>query len=181
MAGFYDFTLIAADGGTLNLADLKGKVVMVVNTATECGFTPQYEPLEAMYEKYRSRGLEIIDIPCNQFGAQAPGTDAEIGQFCTMRFHTAFPRMRKAEVNGPGQLPLYVYLKSCKGFEGFGEGAMADILRDILPKIDPGYAANSDIKWNFTKFIIDRSGRVAARFEPTADMAEVEQFIRTLL
>lgn len=181
MASFYDYTLTARTGETVNLADFRGKVVLVVNTATGCGFTPQYAPIEQMYLDYHDQGLVILDIPCNQFGHQAPGTDDEIHEFCTVHFNTTFPQMKKSEVNGENQLPLYAFLKSQQGFKGFGEGKMADLLRDLLSKNDPDYASKSDIKWNFTKFVIDRSGNVVARFEPTQDMADVEAFIKTLL
>jgi len=177
----YDFTVKTGKGGELNLADYKGKVIMIVNTATGCGFTPQYAPIEQMYRDYHDQGLEILDIPCNQFGGQAPGTDDEIHEFCTVHFNTTFPQMKKSDVNGDNQLPIYAFLKSQKGFQGFGEGKMADILRSILPGIDPDYEHNSNIKWNFTKFVIDRSGKVVARFEPTADMAEVENLVKSLL
>ena len=112
----YDYTLTTGKGGQLNLADYRGKVVMVVNTATGCGFTPQYAPIEQMYRDYHDQGLEIVDIPCNQFGGQAPGTDDEIHEFCTVHFNTTFPQMKKADVNGANELPLYTYLKSQKGF-----------------------------------------------------------------
>ena len=181
MASFYDYTLTARTGETVNLADFRGKVVLVVNTATGCGFTPQYAPIEQMYLDYHDQGLVILDIPCNQFGHQAPGTDDEIHEFCTVHFNTTFPQMKKSEVNGENQLPLYAFLKSQQGFKGFGEGKMADLLRDLLSKNDPDYASKSDIKWNFTKFVVDRSGNVVARFEPTQDMADVEAFIKTLL
>ena len=181
MAVFYDFQLTARTGETVKMADLKGKVVLIVNTATGCGFTPQYAPIEKMYLDYHDRGLEILDIPCNQFGGQAPGTDDEIHDFCTVHFNTTFPQMKKSEVNGPNQLPLYAFLKSQKGFEGFGAGKMADILRGILPGIDPNYEHTSDIKWNFTKFLVDRQGVVTARFEPTCDLAEVEKAVVALL
>jgi len=181
MAEFYDYSLTSMDGKTVNMADLKGKVVLIVNTATGCGFTPQYAPIEKLYRDYHEQGLEILDIPCNQFGAQAPGSDAEIHDFCTVHFNTTFPQMTKSEVNGDRQLPLYGFLKSQCKFQGFGEGKMADILRAHLAKVNPGYEKNDDIKWNFTKFVVDRSGKVVARFEPTADLAEVEKLIRKLL
>ena len=181
MASFYDFTLTSRTGETVKMADMKGKVVLIVNTATGCGFTPQYAPIEKFYLDYHDKGLEILDIPCNQFGGQAPGTDDEIHEFCTVHFNTTFPQMKKSDVNGPNRLPLYAFLTSQKGFEGFGEGKMADILRGILPKIDPNYEHTSDIKWNFTKFLVDRQGSVVARFEPTRDLAEVEKAIRDLL
>lgn len=181
MAEFYDYSLVSRTGEEIKMSDLRGKVVLIVNTATDCGFTPQYAPIEKMYLDYHDKGLEILDIPCNQFGGQAPGSDDEIHEFCTLHYNTTFPQMKKADVNGENQLPLYRYLKSRQGFKGLGEGKMADILRSILPGIDPDYEHNSDIKWNFTKFVVDREGRVTARFEPTCDMAEVEKFIVSLL
>ena len=177
----YDYTLTTGKGDTLNLADLKGKVLLVVNTATGCGFTPQYEPLEQFYKNYHDKGLEIIDIPCNQFGGQAPGTDEEIHEFCTLHFNTTYQIMKKSDVNGPNELPLYTYLKSQKGFEGFDDHKLTPILEDLLSKADPDFKSKPDIKWNFTKFVIDRNGNVVARFEPTADMKKVEECIKSLL
>ncbi len=177
----YDYTIKTGDGKDFNLSKCKGKVILIVNTATGCGFTPQYAPIEEMYKKYHDKGLEILDIPCNQFWDQAPGTDEEIHDFCVLHYNTTFPQMKKAEVNGEGELPLYTFLKSEKGFEGFGEGEMGDFMRDHLKKIDPDYANNSDIKWNFTKFVVDREGNVVARFEPTADMSLVEECVESLL
>ena len=177
----YDYTITTGKGEELNLSDYKGKVIMVVNTATGCGFTPQYEPIEQMYRDYHDKGLEILDIPCNQFGGQAPGSDEEIHDFCTMHFNTTFPQMKKSEVNGENELPLYTYLKEQKGFEGFGEGEMASKMGEMLAKVDPDWDKKPDIKWNFTKFIIDQDGNVVARFEPTMDMADVEACVKSLL
>ena len=177
----YDYTIKTGKGEMLNLADYKGKVIMVVNTATGCGFTPQYAPIEQMYRDYHDQGLEILDIPCNQFGGQAPGSDEEIHAFCTMHFNTTFPRMKKAEVNGKNELPLYTYLKSQKGFEGFSDHPYRELLEKMFSEADPDWDKKPDIKWNFTKFIIDREGNVVARFEPTADMAEVEACVKALL
>ncbi|MBQ8118237.1 MAG: glutathione peroxidase [Lachnospiraceae bacterium] len=177
----YDYTVTTGTGEELKLADYKGKVILVVNTATGCGFTPQYEPIEQFYKDYHEKGLEILDIPCNQFGAQAPGSDAEIHEFCTLHYNTTFPQMKKADVNGENELPLYTYLKSQQGFAGFGEGQQAEFMKDFLKKMDPDYENNSSIKWNFTKFVVDREGKVVARFEPTADMAAVEECIKALL
>lgn len=181
MANFYDFSVTTAKGEEIKMADFKGKVVLVVNTATGCGFTPQYAPIEQMYKDYHSKGLEILDIPCNQFGAQAPGTDEEIQEFCTLHYNTTFPQMKKSDVNGDNQLPLYKYLKEQQGFKGFGEGKMAGFMNQHLAKIDPDFEKNSDIKWNFTKFVVDKNGNVVARFEPTADMKVVEDCIKELL
>ena len=178
---FYDYTVTNRHGEEVSLKDYEGKVVLVVNTATGCGFTPQYEPIEKMYEAYHEKGFEVLDIPCNQFAGQTPGTDEEIHEFCTLKYHTQFPQMKKSDVNGENALPLYGYLKEQKGFEGFGKGAMAFAMGAMLKKIDKNYAENPDIKWNFTKFVIDREGNVVARFEPIADMKKVEECVVSLL
>ena len=177
----YDYVITTGKGDKLNLNDYRGRVIMIVNTATGCGFTPQYEPIEQLYRNYHEKGLEILDIPCNQFGGQAPGTDDEIHEFCTLHFNTTFPQMKKADVNGPDELPLYTYLKSQKGFTGFDEHKLKPLLEKMLAEADPEWDKKSDIKWNFTKFVIDRNGQVVARFEPTADMSDVEDFIRSLI
>ena len=177
----YDYTITTGKGETLNLADYRGKVIMVVNTATGCGFTPQYAPIEQMYRDYHDQGLEILYIPCNQFGAQAPGTDEEIHEFCTMHFNTTVPQMKKADVNGENELPLYTYLKAQKGFAGFEEHQYKALLENMFAKADPDWDKKSDIKWNFTKFIVNRDGEVVARFEPTADMKVVEECVKALL
>ena len=181
MANFYDFSVTSAKGEEIKMADFKGKVILIVNTATGCGFTPQYAPIEQMYKDYHAKGLEILDIPCNQFGGQAPGTDDEIHEFCTLHYNTTFPQMKKSDVNGENQLPLYKYLKEQQGFKGFGESKMAEFMKQHLLKIDPNYEKNSDIKWNFTKFVVDKNGNVVARFEPTEDIKVVENCIKSLL
>ena len=177
----YDYKVLKANGEELDLATLKGKVILIVNTATGCGFTPQYKPIEEYYTKYHDQGLEILDIPCNQFGNQTPGTDEEIHEFCQLHFNTTFEQMKKSDVNGENELPLYTYLKSQKGFEGFGKGLQAKMMNKIVAKQDKDFKNNADIKWNFTKFVVDRSGNVVARFEPTANMDEVEKCIVSLL
>jgi len=177
----YDYSVPRPDGTELALADYKGKVMLIVNTATGCGFTPHYEPLEQMYEEYHDKGLEIIDIPCNQFMGQTPGTDEEIHEFCTLKYNTQFPQMKKSDVNGENELALYTYLKSQKGFEGFGKGAKALAMSALLKGIDKDYKNNPNIKWNFTKFLVDRDGNVVARFEPTADMEDVKAAVAELL
>ena len=181
MAQFYDYSITAANGDEVKMSDFKGKVVMVVNTATGCGFTPQYEPIEQMYRDYHDKGLEILDIPCNQFGNQAPGSDEEIHEFCTLHYNTTFPQMKKSEVNGENELPLYTFLKEEKGFAGFDVHPFKELLEGMFAKADPDWDKKSDIKWNFTKFIIDRQGNVVARFEPTSDMKDVESFVAGLL
>ena len=177
----YDYTLITGEGKELRLSDYKGKVILIVNTATGCGFTPQYAPIEKLYEDCHGQGLEILDIPCNQFGGQAPGSDEEIHEFCTLHYNTTFPQMKKADVNGEHELPLYTYLKSQKGFEGFDAHPYKALLEENFAKADPDWDKKPDIKWNFTKFVVDREGTVVARFEPTADIDKVEACIKTLL
>ncbi len=177
----YDFNVPKVNGEELKLADLKGKVLLIINTATGCGFTPQYEAIEKIYEKYHDNGLEVIDIPCNQFGHQTPGSDAEVHEFCQLHYNTKFPQMKKSEVNGANELPLYTYLKSQKGFAGFGEHKLAALLAEMLAKEDKDWDKKPDIKWNFTKFLISRSGDVVARFEPTVDMETVEAEVVKLL
>ena len=181
--GFYDFSVTDRKGTAVPLSDYKGKVVLVVNTATGCGFTPQYEGIEKIYEAYHDKGFEVLDIPCNQFGGQAPGSDDEIHEFCTAKYKTQFPQMHKSDVNGENELPLYTWLKAEKGFEGFTGGELVPVafMEDHLSKIDPDYKNNPSIKWNFTKFIIDRAGNVVKRFEPTANMADVEACIAALV
>ena len=181
MKTVYDFTVKDRKGQEVSLSEYRGKVLLIVNTATGCGFTPHYEPLEAMYRDLKDRGLEILDFPSNQFGGQAPGTDDEIHEFCTMHFNTTFPQMKKADVNGPQELPLYTYLKAEKGFAGFDDHPYRELLEKMFAEADPEWDKKPDIKWNFTKFVIDREGNVAARFEPTADMAAVEACVKSLL
>lgn len=178
---FYDLSVEAADGSKVSMENYKGKVVLVVNTATGCGFTPHYEPIEKMYEEYHEKGFEVIDVPCNQFRDQAPGTDEEIREFCTLHYNTQFPQMKKADVNGENAIELFQYLKSQKGFEGFGKGAAALAMAGMLKMMDKDYKKNPDIKWNFTKFVVDREGKVVARFEPTADMKKVDECVKALL
>ena len=179
--GFYDLTVEKSNGEQQSMKDFEGKVVMVVNTATGCGFTPQYKDIESIYESYHEKGFEVIDVPCNQFAGQTPGTDEEISEFCSLHYNTQFPQMKKADVNGETAIELFKYLKSQKGFEGFGKGAKALAMSAMLKKIDKDYKNNPEIKWNFTKFIVDRQGNVVARFEPTADMKEVEKCVASLI
>lgn len=154
----YDFKVKAQDGSEVSLADYKGKVLLIVNTATGCGFTPQYEGLQDLYEKYQSQGLEILDFPCNQFANQAPGDDGEIHSFCTGRYGITFPQFSKIDVNGKNESPVFKYLKSQKG--GF---------------------MNSNVKWNFTKFLVDKNGNVIERFAPTVTPEKIENKIKECL
>ena len=171
----YDFKVKDDAGQDVSLADYKGKVLLIVNTATKCGFTPQYKELEAIYTKYRGQGLEILDFPCNQFGQQAPGTILEIHQFCTANFDIHFPQFDKIEVNGPGEHPLYTFLKAQKGFGGFDTADQrGKFMDDMLRKRDADFDKKADIKWNFTKFLVGRDGKVVKRYEPTDKMDDIE-------
>ncbi len=178
----YDFNVLDRKGNEISLSEYKGKVLLIVNTATRCGFTPQYEELEALYKVYRDKGLEILDFPCNQFGQQAPGSEEEIHSFCQLNYGTEFPQFKKIEVNGENQSPLFAYLKAQKGFAGFDlNHKIGALLHDMMLKADPDYASKPDIKWNFTKFLINQQGEVVARYEPTHDIKLIEQDIVNLL
>lgn len=179
--GVYDYVLKNGAGEDVAMKDYEGKVLLVVNTATGCGFTPQYKEIEEMYEKYHDKGFDVIDVPCNQFAGQTPGTDEEIHEFCHLHYNTQFPQMKKSDVNGENELPLFTYLKSQQGFKGFGKGPKALAMSAMLKKIDKNYKENPDIKWNFTKFLVDREGNVVNRFEPTEDMKVVDQEVAKLL
>lgn len=179
--GFYELSVEQANGEQLSMAEFQGKVVMVVNTATGCGFTPQYKDIESIYEKYHDQGFEVVDVPCNQFAGQAPESDEQIKEFCTLKYNTQFPQMKKSDVNGKNAIELFQYLKEQKGFEGFGKGAKALAMSAMMKTIDKDYKNNPDIKWNFTKFIVDRQGNVVARFEPNMDMKDVEKCVASLI
>ena len=159
MASFYDFTAETIDGQPAPLADYRDKVVLIVNTASQCGFTRQYAGLEELYRKYRDRGLVVLGFPCNQFGAQEPGDAEEIKTFCSLTYDVDFPMMRKIDVNGPKAHPLYTYLKQAK----------------------KGVLGTEGIKWNFTKFLVSRDGKVAGRFAPTVEPKALEGAIEALL
>ncbi len=156
--GIYDYEVKGKDGNMVSLKDYEGKVLLIVNTATGCGFTPQFEGLQDLYEKYQEQGLEILDFPCNQFGNQAPGSDEEITDFCNSRYGITFPQFAKIDVNGENEDPLFTYLKSQKG------GLMG-----------------SKIKWNFTKFLVDRKGNVVGRFGSTKTPKDIDKEIEKLL
>lgn len=175
----YDIQVMDDLGQVVSLADYKGKVLLIVNTATRCGFTPQYDELEALYEKYHADGLEILDFPCNQFGEQAPGTIEEIHQFCTANFNIQFPQFDKIEVNGTGEHPLYTFLKAQRGFGGFDlNDQRGKYMDEMMRKRDADYDKKSDIKWNFTKFLVSRDGRVVKRYEPTDKMTDIDADIQ---
>ena len=177
----YDFE-VASRQGQVKLSDYRGKVALVVNSATGCGFTPQYEDLQKLYEKLKDRGFVVLDFPCDQFGHQAPGSDDEIANFCTAKFKVAYPQFRKIEVNGPGAIPLYAWLREQVPFEGLDpKHKFYDVLCDVISKGDPDWQHNNNIKWNFTKFLVNREGQVVRRFEPTTDIAVVEEAVTKLL
>ena len=178
--GIYDLSVKDRRGEDVSLSDFRGKVLLVVNTATGCGFTPQYEGLENLYKKFHDKGFEILDFPCNQFGNQAPGSDDEIHEFCTLKYHTSFDQFQKVDVNGENESPLFTFLKSKQGFKGF-DGLKGKILIPIAKAMDPDYKNNSNIKWNFTKFLVDRNGNVVDRFESTVTPEKIEQRIEELL
>ena len=177
----YDYSLERPNGEKVSLSEYKGKVLLIVNTATGCGFTPHYKPLEEMYEAYHNKGFEIIDVPCNQFAGQTPGTDEEIHEFCSLKYNTKFSQFKKSDVNGENELPLYTYLKSQKSFESFGKGPKALAMSLLLKKIDSDYKNNSNIKWNFTKFLVDREGNVLQRYESTVEPKKIAEDIENLL
>lgn len=176
----YDFTVKAQDGTDVNLSDFKGKALLIVNTATGCGFTPQYTELQEIYEELKGRDFEILDFPCNQFGEQTPGSDEEVHDFCTGRYGITFPQYSKIDVNGENAIPLFNWITSNTKFEGFS-GPMGLILKPVVKKMDKDYKNNGNIKWNFTKILIDRNGEIVARFEPTADMKKVREKIQEVL
>ena len=169
----YDFTVKDRKGNEVSLGEYAGKVLLIVNTATGCGFTPHYEPLEAMYRDFRDQGFEILDFPCNQFANQAPGSEDEIHEFCTVKFGTEFPQFAKINVNGEDADPLFVYLATEKPFTGFGKGLKYAAMKKFADMNNKKFGEKAYIKWNFTKFLVDREGKIVARFEPTVDMDEV--------
>ena len=176
----YDYSIVNRNGKEIKLNDYKGKVLIIVNTATGCGFTPQYEGLEKLYKEYHEKGLEIIDIPCNQFGNQAPGTDDEIHEFCALKYDTSFDQFTKADVNGENELPLYTYLKG-QIKEDTIDGIKNKMAMKAVEKISKTTKKDGDIKWNFTKFLVDKEGKVIERYSPTFKPEDMEEDIKELL
>ena len=181
MKTVYDFTVKDMQGNNISLSEYQGKVLLIVNTATGCGFTPHYDPLEAMYKEFREKGFEILDFPCNQFANQAPGTEEEIHDFCTLKFGTEFPQFAKIDVNGDNADPLFAYLATEMPFNGFGKGLKNAALSKFADMNNKKYGEKTYIGWNFTKFLVDREGKVVARFEPTVDMKEVRAAVAAAL
>ena len=176
----YDYKVLKRNGEEYDLKDLKGKVLLIVNTATGCGFTPQYEGLEKLYQQYNKEGLEILDFPCNQFGHQAPGDDDEIHAFCTSKYQTSFDQFSKIEVNGENESPLYTFLKDAAPTEEI-KGLKNKMAMKAIAKISTTCKKDNDIKWNFTKFLVDKSGNVIKRYDPTSEPKEFEKDIKELL
>ena len=181
MSNVYDFTVKDRSGNAVSLSDYQGKVLLIVNTATGCGFTPHYEPLEEMYRDLKDKGFEILDFPSNQFANQAPGSDDEIHDFCTIKFGTEFPQFKKIDVNGETADPLFAWLATEKPFQGFGKGLKFAALNKFTEMNNKKFGDKAYIKWNFTKFLVDREGNVIARFEPTVDMKEVRKAVEAAL
>ena len=182
MKTVFDFAVKDRKGKEVSLREYANEVLLIVNTATKCGFTPQYEELEALYQKYHTQGFEILDFPCNQFGQQAPGTDESIHNFCKLTYGTDFPRFKKVKVNGNDADPLFKFLKEQKTFAGFDPAhKLTPVLEEILSKECPDYKETSDIKWNFTKFLVSKRGQVIARFEPTESLDAIAKQIEEQL
>lgn len=173
----YDFSVKTRKGEDIPLSNYKGKLLLIVNTATGCGFTPQYKELQELYTEFKDQGFEILDFPCNQFANQAPGNDEEIHTFCTGRFGITFPQFAKIDVNGENAIPLYKWLTENTTFNGFGKSPMGFVLSGMVKKTDKDYKNNGNIKWNFTKFLINRDGNIVERFEPT-DMKNLKAKIQ---
>lgn len=176
----YDYSIVDRNGKEISLKGNKGKVLIIVNTATGCGFTPQYEGLEKLYKEYHEKGLEIIDIPCNQFGNQAPGTDDEIHEFCALKYNTSFDQFAKADVNGENELPLYTYLKE-QIKEDKIDGMKNKMAMKAVEKISKSTKKDGDIKWNFTKFLVDKEGKVIGRYSPTFKPENMEKDIKKVI
>ena len=177
----YQFSAESNSGEQVNFADYKGKVLLIVNTASKCGFTPQYDGLEALYQKYKSEGFTVIGFPCDQFGHQEPGSNEEIEEFCRLNHGVTFPLMAKSDVNGENANEVFKWLYSEKPFAGWGDSETGKFMDGMLSRNDPDYASNPDIKWNFTKFLIDRKGKVVARFEPVVTPEEIDSQIADIL
>jgi len=177
----YQFSLPTKSGELQSLKDFEGKVLIIVNTASKCGFTHQYEALEALYKQYKEQGLEIIAVPSNQFGEEEPGSNSEIQSFCKLNYGVTFTVMGKADVRDESALDLFKYMIREHPFQGFPASDKTEMLTDYLNGIDPNYLNDDEVKRNFTKFVVDRKGNVVGRFEPVVSPEEMEAFIKELL
>jgi glutathione peroxidase len=182
-SGIYDITVKNMDGSDVSLADYKGKVLLIVNVASKCGLTPQYEGLETLYQKYKDQGLEILAFPCNQFLGQEPGTNEDIQSFCSLNYNVTFPLFDKIDVNGKAESPLYTYLKKQAPFQGYPEGAeeFAAMLDEIHQKTGTGFDQGDAIRWNFGKFLVSKDGKTILRFEPMVTPDMMEEAIQKML
>lgn len=180
MSNIYDFKALTNRGEEMNFSQFKGKVLMIVNTASKCGFTPQYDGLEALYQKYKEQGLVILGFPCDQFAHQEPGSDEEIAEFCRINHGVTFQLMKKVDVNGENAHPIFEYLKSQAPTEEY-KGLKAKATHTMLKGISKSAKKEGDILWNFTKFIISRDGAVVKRFPPTTEPADFENDIKEML
>ena len=182
-SGIYDITVKDMDGSDVSLANYKGKVLLIVNVASKCGLTPQYEGLEALYQKYKDQGLEILAFPCNQFLEQEPGTNEEIQSFCSLNYNVTFPLFDKIDVNGEAESPLYTYLKKQAPFQGYPEGTeeFATMLDEIHQKTGTGFDQGDAIRWNFGKFLVSKDGKTILRFEPMVTPDMLEEDIQKML
>ena len=180
MAKIYDHKVLSNKGVEVDLAQYEGKVILIVNTASKCGFTPQYDGLEALYQKYKDQGLMIIGFPCDQFAHQEPGSDEQIAEFCRINHGVTFPLMKKIEVNGPNEDPVFTYLKSAAPSEEY-QGLKAKATQKLLKGLSKSVEKDSDILWNFTKFLVNRDGSVVKRFAPVAEPASFEKDIEEML
>ena len=181
--GIYDITVKDIDGSDVSMANYKGKVLLIVNVASKCGLTPQYEGLEALYLKYKDQGLEILAFPCNQFLGQEPGTNEEIQSFCSLNYNVTFPLFNKIDVNGEAESPLYTYLKEQAPFKGYPEGTedFANRIDQIHQQTETGFDQGDAIRWNFGKFLVSKDGKTIIRFEPMVSLAELEADIQQML
>ena len=176
----YDYSVLDKAGKEVGLKEFEGKVLVIANTASKCGFTPQYEGLEALYESFKDQGFSVIAVPANEFLEQEPGTDEEVQSFCKLNYGVTFPVMGKAVVRGEGEIPLFTYLTAQQGFKGF-TGEKADFMNSFLNEKFPEFMGDDSIKWNFTKFLINRKGEVIGRFEPTVEPSEMKEAIEAAL
>jgi glutathione peroxidase len=178
----YDFKVNKINGEEVSLSEYKGKVVVIVNTASKCGFTPQYEGLEALYKKYSEQGLEILGFPSNQFAGQEPGSNEEVQSFCKLNYGVTFPLFEKIDVRDEEAHPLFSYLSEEVPFKGFDlNHPIGEKLSGVLQEKFPNFLEGNGIKWNFTKFLVDREGNVVERFEPTTDPQDMSSAIEALL
>ena len=177
----YEFDYTSVEGKPVKMADYEGKVLLIVNTASKCGFAPQFQGLEELYKKYKEQGFEVIGFPCNQFKDQEPGDEKAVAEFCSVRYGVTFPLSSKVDVREDSAIPLYKYLTSQKGFTGMGKGLKTKAFELMMKAKYKGAYQDDQIKWNFTKFLVDRQGEIIARFEPVVEPKDIDADIQKLL